>query len=481
MGFFEVINQAAKSAPRDNLLQDGQLGCRYGELPGLLGKIDAALDRAGMRASDCLSVECPATLPGALTLLALLRRGTSFLLSPPDPGQLGIKPTPPLCAHRLTVHSPGAAAPMARLSVPESFLHTEPNPRYNGAAIAGGKLLLRTSGSLGASKIVVHDHARLIGNARNCVERYRFSPSDRVLVPVPIAHMYGLGAELLPAILVGASIELLHGMNLLRYLDREKRFAPTLAFGTPTLIAMLHKGWKAPRTSYRVFVTSGQHIEESLFRGFDALVGGKLINQYGSTEMGAIAACHVEDDQDRRAATLGAPMAGVSLRIGEGDEAVPADGRGELFCHHPYGFEGYLDDSGAWLKRAPGDGWYATGDLAASGPDGVLVLCGRVNASVNRSGYLVLLSDIERVMAKLDAIAEVAVVAGAEEGRHGRKIAAFCVARTGEDVDAQALRERCFEVLPRHAIPDEVQILSALPTLPTGKVDRQGLAARVVA
>ncbi len=467
--FHDTLHRIVTSAEtRSNTITDGQATYKYGELPALLEEVERYLRERGIGSTACLAVECGNSLPGALLLIALLRNGNSFILMPPAAnGEL--KPTPHFCSDRVTVlpAQPGDGA----LPSPVRSLQAEPNPHHNGRLPEPGRLYLRTSGSMGASKIVVHTHERLIGNAGNCVLKYGFSPASRAVIPVPIAHMYGFGAEFLPAILTGASIDLQEKTNLLKYLDREKRFQPTIAFITPAICDMLLKAYKAPRAHYAAMVTSGQRIADDRFRALDAYVGGRLVNQYGSTEMGATAACDPDDGLDRKATTIGEPMPGVQLRVDASNS--------ELCCSHPYGFEGYVDEAGEWLRRAASDGWYRTGDLAAVQPDGFIAVLGRADASVNRSGYLVLLSDIERVMEKLDAVGELAVVAGKNEGKQGLRIAAFCVPRSGMLLDGAQIRRRCFELLPHYAIPDEVRIIDKLPALPSGKVDRQTLAALV--
>src|SRR5947208_15512726 len=135
-----------------------------------------------------------------------------------------------------------------------------------------------------------------------------------------------------------AAIDLLDRMNLLKYLDLERHFQPTIVFATPAICDMLLKGYKTPRTTYAVFVTSGQRISEELFRTFDPWVGGRLINQYGSTEMGATAACDPDDSLEHRATTIGRPMSGVRLRV----DALPAGasaapGGGQVYCQPPTG------------------------------------------------------------------------------------------------------------------------------------------------
>lgn len=468
MNFASVFDQNVISRETgNNILTDGQITSTYSEIPAYLIEIETFLSANSIGLETCVSVECPNSLPGALLLIALMKSGRSFVLVPPPAVNADLKPTPNFCRYRLTV-----TAPASREFQLASFFHLEANPAFNGAAAEPGRMYLRTSGSMGASKIVVHSHEKLTGNAWNVVRKYGFSPSSRAVVPVPIAHMYGFGAEFLPAILAGASIDLQEKTNILKYLGREKQFQPNIAFLTPNICEMLLKGFKSARNHYDVVVTSGQRISEELFRAFDPYVGGKLINQYGSSEMGATAACNPGESLDRRATTIGSPMDGVQLRVD------PA-GRGDLYCNHPFGFEGYRSEEGEWIQRAPSDNWYRTGDLAATQADGSIVVVGRADASVNRSGYLVLLADIERQLERMDSFGEVVVVAGSGESKHGQRIAAFCVPRGGAVSSSHDLRQRCFDVLPHYAIPDEVHVRETLPLLPSGKVDRQTLAALV--
>ena len=477
MSFSEIFGRICDSGgTRSNILTDGQFVCSYGDAPPLLEQIGRFLDDLWVDEGEpgCVAVECINSVPGALLLMALLEKGISFVLTPPSGAEL--KPTPHFCRHRLIV-VPAEPADGAPLS-PVRYLRADPNPRFNGKATPPSKIYLRTSGSMGVSKLVVHSHERMLGNARNCMTKYGFGPSSRAAIPVPVAHMYGFGAEFLPALMAGASIDLQEKTHLLKYLERERQFQPNIVFATPTLCEILMKGYKSPRTNYSVFVTSGQRIGEDLFRSFDPLVNGRLINQYGSTEMGATAACDPGDTLERRATTIGKPMPGVHLRL----DPVPGEGSGSgglLYCLHPYGYEGYVDEDGKTLGDVPSDGWYRTGDVAVNASDGSTVVTGRADASVNRRGYLVLLSDIERKMEKFAALRGVIVVAGRDETKQGQRIAAFCVPRQGAAVDGPELRRQCYDVLPHYAIPDEVHITEELPMLASGKVDRRSLAARI--
>jgi acyl-CoA synthetase (AMP-forming)/AMP-acid ligase II len=450
---------------RDNFITDGSFTVAYHELPALLDEAAAALAVAGIRPGDCLAVECANSVAGAVLLLTLMRDGYSFVLVPPAINA-DIKPVPLFCRFSIAVAAGIAPHPAT------DFLAVTENADWNGKTVPAAKLLLRTSGSMGVSKIVVHSHAALMGNAANCVRKYGFRAESRCTVPVPIAHMYGFGAEFLPAVQAGASIDLQDKTNVLKYLDREKKFQPTIAFVTPAICEMLLKGYKSVRTNYEVIVTSGQRISEDTFTAFDKMIDGKLINQYGSTEMGATAACDPGDSFELRCLTIGKPMHDVQLRIGDGTS-------GELSVLHPFGYDGYLDDTGAWIHVAEPGTWYRTGDLAEAGANGAIKVLGRAGASINRDGYLVLLEDIERIIEKSPGIAQVVVTVAPGTSARGPRIAAFCVAKDGVELDAQQIRARSFELLPRYAVPDEVHVMDVMPLLASGKVDRRSLAAEL--
>jgi acyl-coenzyme A synthetase/AMP-(fatty) acid ligase len=469
---FAAVFQSLALAPDTQAhgLSDGRFACAYAQLPQLLAEVQHWLQAQGVEAGDCLALECLNAVPAALGLLALLQRGQSFALLPPSEGDAkaeALKPMPRFCRYRLRVRRAADKDGVALAGFAQRFFSLAANPDYApGPAIAPGKLYARTSGSMGAAKLAVHDQARLFGNAQNCMEQYGFASSDRLALPIPIFHLYGAAAAFLPAVLAGACVDLQERANVLRYLERERQFQPNAVYLTPVLCEMLLKGLRSPR-QYRWAVTSGQRIGADLFRAFDACIGGRLVNQYGSTEMGATAACAPGAPLQERMAYIGPPMPGVQLE-------VRPDGL--LWCQHPFGYEGYVDESGAWLRQMAADEWHCTGDLAEQAATGHIRVLGRAGDSVNRRGYLVLLADIEARLEKLEGVGQAAVIAC---GAEGERLAAFCVAKPGAVLEAGQIRAACFELLPAYAIPDRVEIAAALPLLPSGKIDRQALAGRL--
>lgn len=475
--FVELLEQVVASAEtRTNFITDGQGTVAYGELRPLLRGLGDHLAAQGIGAQHSIALECTNTLPSALTILALMERGISFFLLPQtQEGQSELKPVPHFCHFRVAV-KPGQPGSGNSWTVqPADFLVIEPNAGFRplpaGVEHGARRVYLRTSGSMGTSKIVVHSHDNFVGNAHNCVKKYALVPSDRVVVPIPLAHIYGLAGAFLPAFAAGCSIDLQSNTNHLQYLAREKVFRPNVAFLTPTLCDLLLNGFSTPR-AYKVVVTSGQRIGDELFRCFDQQVGGALINMYGSSELGTTAGCDTGDPLQAKITSIGRPLQTARLRIHQPD---PGSGIGELQCRNAYSFAGYVDESGQWLHRAAPDEWFRTGDLAKMAENGEIRLVGRAQNSVNRSGYLVLFSEIERIMEQFEQIAQVVVVTSEDETERGPALVAFCVPSPGASLHSEQVRQACMDRLPTYAVPDTVRILASLPLLPSGKVDQQAL------
>ena len=481
----EIIDQVATSAvSKDNVLTDGQFTCSYQEIPNAIEGIGRHFADQGIRAEDCLAYECVNSALGALTLLCLLSEGYSFVLLPPldsRRGKLGVGPlAPKFCRYRLRVESSVGNESEAHYSCPGTFLHIEKNEQFHRErhmeSDAGQRLYLRTSGSLGSPKMAVHAHRKLLGNVLNCVKRFKLGWDDRVTIPVPIFHMYGLGAAFLPGVVVGASIDLQEKTNILRYVGRERQFNPNVAFLTPALCEMLLKAHRSSR-AYRLVVTAGDRVKEGTFLAFESRFGC-LVNLYGTTEMGAIAAADPDDSLDLRAVTVGKPMVDVQLRLREKiSRPTDENNAGELCCKHKCGFSGYVDENGDRIDSGTmaDPGWFETGDLGRIWQDGYIEVLGRCDHSVNRGGRLVLFADIERAMETLEGIERVVAVTKGES-KWGARVATFCVpSKGGAILSGAQVRKACFDILPRYAIPDDVFVISSLPTLPNGKVNRPAL------
>jgi acyl-coenzyme A synthetase/AMP-(fatty) acid ligase len=465
-----------------SVLADRHQQCAYAEIPGFLEQIQRLLLNQGIRAGDALVLELNNSVRAALSVLALLDAGVSFMTMP-VPGQ-GARAGesrhqyPRFARWILSVSTDKPKGSLGQ-TLPSELLQVRPNEQHDVAADIPGeedpRLFFRTSGSLGTVKLAAYRYDSFYGNTLNALKIRRFDSSHRIALPTPIFHVYGLGAGFLAGFVGGSSIDFQERSNVLRYFEREADFEPNVAYVTPSFCEMLIRSRRSPRP-YRFMITSGDRISESTFKRSEDL-HGTMINQYGATELGFVAASEVEAPFDLRCRTVGRPVDGVKVRI----VAVPGSSGndcGELQVQHAYGFEGYVDLNGERIEP-PGafDGdWYRTGDLTTVTEDGNLVVLGRCDLSVNRSGVLLPLADVESRMRELSGVEEVAVVAASTDDLRGRTLVAFCVVNGECEESGLELRSRFAAKAPPFAVPEIVHLVPALPKLESGKIDRVALA-----
>jgi acyl-coenzyme A synthetase/AMP-(fatty) acid ligase len=479
----KFIGHSTSSAhSQTNILTDGQLTCAYQEIPAVFDHLRHLFADQGIRPQDGIVLECENSLPCALTLLYLLEDGYDFLLIPrirqSVQASSPLPPLPTFCKYKLSPEMVNATGTITMFS-PVQYVHILQNDRWNNDCHLPhpeAQFYLRTSGSTGTPKMTVHFHAKMITNARHCVERLKLQSDDRIALPTPIFHMFGYGAGFLPAVAVGASIDLQKGANLLRYMQREREFNPNVAFMTPIFCETLLKGRKSPR-AYRLTVSAGDRFRGDVFTRYEAMFGC-LVNLYGSTEMGAMTASAPSDPLELRSTTVGLPMLGVHMRLEVGAVSASEEHQdiGQLWCHHDSGCEGYIDNNGqpAGWRLSDHDGWFCTRDLGQIKPDGRIVVFGRGDHSVNRDGVLVFFADVEKVIEKIEGV-EAAVIVSKGEGQRGKGLVAYCVTAKDTNLTESDVRTACFNRLPRRAIPDTIRLVKTLPLLPNGKFDRQQL------
>ena len=423
-----------------------------------LADLERSLAPGHVSTEGCVAVVCANNEASVAAIRLLLEREIGFVLCSAE------QAIPRFCRHVIE----------ATRSSPALL---DNDAWTGGDASYRGRFYTRTSGTTAASKLVVFTQARLWQNARNCVERFQLSRADRVAIPVPIWHMYGFGAALLPAILANAQIDVQPESNVLRYLEREAAFRPTTAYLTPSVCHALARLSQAQRR-YRTTITAGDRTAPDVFERYEA-THGTLVSLYGSTELGAIAAGSPDDSFALRSQTTGRPMPGV--RVIHRTEGHGANGYAELTFEHASGGDGYADDRGnvnAHDETFHG-GRLDSKDVGRLGGDGYLRIAGRTDHLVKRDGRFVAFSDVEEALLKHAGVAAAVVFSDGTTPR-GARLTAVCVA-VSRDVDPRAIRDAARRHLPLYALPDRVMLIDEMPRLPSGKPDRAALATHVAA
>jgi len=456
----------------DSIITDGKLAVSYYDIPYFLERLHEYFLHQGIKPTDCLALEGCNSVLSALVIIYFFREKIGFVLlhtCRQNPQSC----IPQFCHYRVVIKDSDNQE-IIDLKHPEKFLCVISLGNHCSLSFYG-KIYLKTSGSTGSPKLLIHEHDKLVANAANCAQTLSLGSDDRITIPVLIFHMYGLGAAFLPALIVGASIDLQLGFNLSTFLKREKEFHPNIAFMSPFYGEFLLRERKSSRL-YKFTIFAGDKLRENSFWEYESRFGC-VLPLYGSTEMGVIAAASLRDSSELRVKTVGQPVQGVKLYIEKDDLAeelldVYKGDFGKLYCQHPYGFIGYADKNGEPIS-AQVDSFF-TKDLGRIYPNNYLKILGRCDYSVKRSGVFVLLTDIEQAIASMQGIIAVSVVAKGVF-QFGVGIVAYCVLARESTLTESIVRAMCFDLLPKRAVPDRIYFLPNLPLLPNGKVDRNKL------
>ncbi|MFA5883276.1 MAG: AMP-binding protein [Acidimicrobiia bacterium] len=292
-------------------------------------------------------------------------------------------------------------------------------------------------------------------------------------MPSPVAHVSGLIYGVLLPVYLGATSVLLARWDPTEFLAAIERERGTFSGGaTPFLQgATDHPDLERfDLSSFRLFPCGGADVPPDLIRRAQQRLGVRTGRGYGSTEFPSItSSAGPGEPDDKRAETDGRPVGENRIRLADGE--VEAIGP-ELFL-------GYLDgalDADAFTA----DGWLRTGDLATIDADGYLTITGRAKDVVIRHGEKIPAKEVETVLAQHPSVAQVAIVA-LPDPRTGERACACIVIAPDSTVPTLAeLAEFCTaRGLAKRRLPEQIEIVDALPQRPGGKVDKRALREHV--
>ncbi len=329
--------------------------------------------------------------------------------------------------------------------------------------------VLFTSGSSGAPKGVLHTQATLAYKATLMANVHELGTGDCVLMPAPAAHISGLlNGITLPGVVPFRTVFMARWDPELA-LDLIERERVTFMVGPPTFFVglMQARGFSADRVaSLRLVSSGGAGVSVAFVEEASQRLGAVVKRTYGSTEAPTVATSTGTDALVDAHAHDGHAIGAVELRIVDGELLV----RGPEVC------VGYLDpEQNADAFDAAR--WFRTGDLATLGADGWLAIVGRLKDVIIRGGENISTAEVEH---ELEAHPDVrqAVAVGYPDPLMGERVAAFVEGAATFDVEAARawFAERG---VARFKTPERVVVVKTLPTLPTGKPDRDALRARL--
>ncbi|UYO54472.1 cyclohexanecarboxylate-CoA ligase [Rhodopseudomonas palustris] len=334
--------------------------------------------------------------------------------------------------------------------------------------------LIYTSGTTGEPKGVMHSANTLMANIVPYAQRLALRESDVILMASPMAHQTGFMYGLMMPIMLRASTVLQDIWDPAKAAEliRAERITFTMA-STPFLTDLTRVVTESgePVPSLKTFLCAGAPIPGPLVEQAQAGLGAKIVSAWGMTENGAVTLIKLDDDDKLASTTDGCPLPGVEVKVIDGDgKALPPNQIGRLVVRSCSNFGGYLKRP-HW-NGTDADGWFDTGDLAYMTADGYIRISGRSKDVIIRGGENIPVVEIEALLYKHPAVAQVAIVAYPDE-RLGERACAVVVPKTGASIDFAAMVEFLkAQKLALQYIPERLVVRDAMPATPSGKIQK---------
>ena len=335
-----------------------------------------------------------------------------------------------------------------------------------------------TSGTTGFPKGATLSHRNILNNGYFCTEQIRLTAEDRLCIPVPFYHCFGMVMGNLGCTTHGATIVIpapaFDPGQTLHAIEKERC---TAVYGVPTMfIAMQNHAEFAQRdlSSLRTGIMAGSVCPvEVMKRCVEEMHLAEMSIAYGMTETSPVS-CQtlIDDDLERRTSSIGRVHPHVEIKIVDPETgAVVERGTPGELCTRGYSVMlGYWRNDEKTAEAIDADGWMHTGDLAVMRPDGYCNIVGRIKDVVIRGGENIYPREIEEFLYTHPDVEDAQVV-GVPDAKFGEEICAWIRMRPGRAaLDADAVRAFASGKLAHYKIPRYVHVVDEFPMTVTGKV-----------
>jgi cyclohexanecarboxylate-CoA ligase len=334
--------------------------------------------------------------------------------------------------------------------------------------------LIYTSGTTGEPKGVMHSANTVMANIVPYAERLRLNQDDVILMASPMAHQTGFMYGLMMPIALRASAVLLDVWEPKKAVELIRQHGASFTMASTPFLADLTKTVQdadTPVPSLKTFLCAGAPIPGALVEQARKVLGTKIVSAWGMTENGAVTLIKLDDDDERAFSTDGCPLPGVELKVVDFDgNTLPAGEAGRLLVRACSNFGGYLRRP--HLNGTDAKGWFDTGDLAHIDAQGYVRISGRSKDVIIRGGENIPVFEIESLFYRHPAVAQVAIVAYADE-RLGERACAVVVPKPGQSFDFAGMVDFLkSQKVALQYIPERLIVRDAMPATPSGKIQK---------
>ncbi|MEO6060611.1 MAG: AMP-binding protein [Thermoflexales bacterium] len=335
-----------------------------------------------------------------------------------------------------------------------------------------------TSGTTGSPKGATLTHHNILNNGFFVGEAMRLTARDRLCIPVPLYHCFGMVLGNLACVTHGAAMifpaEAFDPLSVLKTVEAERC---TALHGVPTMfIAELdHPDFaRFDLSSLRTGIMAGAPCPIEVMKRVQAMMGMDQVTiAYGMTETSPVSfQSAVDDPLERRVSTVGRVQPHIEVKIVDAEGRVVDPGApGELLTRGYSVMQGYWDDPGRTAEAIDAAGWMHTGDLATLDAEGYGNIVGRIKDMVIRGGENVYPREVEEFLYRHPKIQDVQVF-GVPDARYGEELCAWVRLREGATATEDEIRAFCKGQIAHYKIPRYVKFVGAFPMTVTGKVQK---------
>ncbi len=344
-----------------------------------------------------------------------------------------------------------------------------------------------TSGTTGHPKGATLSHHNILNNGYFVAEGLRLTPADRLCIPVPLYHCFGMVMGNLGCLTHGATMvypaEAFDPLATLQAVAEERC---TALFGVPTMfIAQLdHPEFaRFDLKSLRTGIMAGSPCPIEVMKKVQSQMNmGEVTIAYGMTETSPVSTqCATDDPVERRVSTVGQVMPHLEIKIVDPEgKAVPRGATGE-FCTRGYSvMKGYWNDADKTRDAIDEAGWMRTGDLATMDAEGYVNIVGRLKDMVIRGGENVYPREIEEFLYSHPKIQDVQVI-GVPDPRYGEEICAWIKLKGDQTATPEEIREFCKGQIAHYKIPRYIEFVPEFPMTITGKIQKFVMREQTIA
>ena len=372
-------------------------------------------------------------------------------------------------------------------TTPELLLlgaHAPDGPRAKAAAgLASDEVINMqyTSGTTGFPKGVMLTHCNILNNGFAIGERQKFSADERVCLPVPLFHCFGLVLGVMAIVTHGAIAVIVESFDPLLVLASVQKEKCTALYGVPTMfIAELNHPMfpMFDLGSLRTGIMAGSPCPaEIMKRVISDMHASEVTIAYGLTEGSPVMTQTSTDDPiDLRVSTVGQRLPGIDVRIvnPETNTEVPPGTQGEVVCRGYNVMKGYYAMPEATAAAIDPDGWLHSGDLGTMDANGYFKITGRIKDMIIRGGENVYPREIEEFLLTMGGVKDVQV-AGVVSPRYGEEVGAFVICKDGACLSEEDVRDFCRGKISRFKVPKYVFFVDSYPMTASGKIQKYKL------